>query len=99
MEIRLGKEAKDTLNPIRLRKGYRPAGACEESDETRSGTVPVKISPFSIVLGMHRRLRVDTHRLLRLLPPSDFIALFLQAARDGIGIGRVRLERLKRSSE
>jgi hypothetical protein len=99
MEIRLGKEAKEILNPVWPCKGYTPAVMCEESHENRSGLIPVKISPLSIVLGMHRRLRVDTHRLLHLLPPSDFIALLLQATRDRISIGRVRLQRLERSSE
>lgn len=72
---------------------------CEEWDENRSGTVPVKILPFSIILGMQRRLRVDTHRVLHLLPSPNFIALVLQAARDRISIRRVRLQRLERSSE
>jgi len=99
MGIRLGKEAKETLNPVRPCKGYKPAVVCEESHENRSGVIPVKISPFSIVLGMHRHLPVNTYRLLRLLPTSDFIALFLQAARDGIGIWRVWFQRLERSSE
>ncbi len=72
---------------------------CEESNENRSGVVSVKILPFSIVLGMHRRLRVDTHRLLHLLPTSDFVALVLQAACDGIGVRRIWIERLKRASE
>ena len=99
MGIRLGKEAKETLNPVRPRKGYKPAVVCEESHENRSGVVPVKSSPFSIVLGEHCHLRVETHGLLHLLPSSDFIALFLQAARDCIGIGRVRLQRLERASE
>ncbi len=99
MGIRLGKEAKETLNPVRPRTGYKPAVVCEESHENRSGVVPVKISPFSIVLCMHRRLRMDTHRLLHLLPPPDFIALVLQAACDRISIGRVWFQRLERSSE
>lgn len=99
MGIRLGKEAKETLNPVRPCKDYKPAVVCEESHENRSRGVPVKSSPFSIVLGMHRRLRVDTHRLLHLLPTSHFITLLLQAARDRISIGRVRLQRLERASE
>jgi len=99
MGIRLGKEAKETLNPVRPCKGYTPAVVCEESHENRSRVIPVKISPFSIVLGMLRRLRVNTHRLLHLLPPSDFIALLLQAARDRISIWRVWFQRLERSSE
>jgi len=28
MEVRLGKEAKETLNPVRPRKGYLPAEGC-----------------------------------------------------------------------
>ncbi len=60
---------------------------------------PRNDSTFLDHTGMHRRLRVDTHRVLHLLPTSDFIALVLQAARDRIGIGRVRLQRLERSSE
>jgi hypothetical protein len=42
---------------------------------------------------------VDGHRWLHLLPPSDFVALVLQAACDGIGVRRIWIERLKRASK
>lgn len=83
----IGKNTLERVNQVRSCRGHMPAVVFIDSERDDSGSRHIL------------RLMMGTQRPLRLLPPADFIALFLQTARDGIGIWRFRFQRLERSSK
>lgn len=83
----IGKNRLGRVNQVRPGRSHMSAVVLADSERGRSG------SRYALCL------LIETQRALRLLPPADLIALFLETTGNGITICGFRFQRLERSSE